>query len=81
MELLKRTKDKKDKAQLEQPKNLSFENAYVIDAKIGDQMRAVLGELPIKYSNLIGPIIDALAKSPRANVNLINPTENDEIKK
>ena len=79
MELLKRTKDKKEKAQLEQPKNISFENAYIIDAKTGDAIRNTLLEFPMKFTQAISPILKALEECTRANLNLApQVVKNDE---
>jgi hypothetical protein len=59
---------KKQEEQKQEP--LRFETAYVMDARLGDRLIAVLQELPIKYSKDIIPLIQELQKAPRADVTL-----------
>ena len=41
--------------------------AYIIPKEEGDKMIQTLAELPIKYSQLIGPMIDKLQKAFRGD--------------
>jgi len=48
-----------------------LKDAYIIPQEDGDKMILALAELPIKYSQSIGPIIDILQKGIRGNIDVI----------
>jgi len=48
-----------------------LKNAYIVPAEMGDKMVQALAEMPIKYSQLIGPIIDGLQKAFRGNIDVM----------
>ena len=52
-----------------------LEKAYVLPAELGDNIKGVLLELPMKFSQLVGPVIDALNKSYRSDVTLNIPKD------
>jgi len=45
-----------------------LKGVYIIPAEAGDKMIQGLSELPIKYSQLIGPMIDAMQKAFRGDI-------------
>jgi hypothetical protein len=49
-------------------KERKLENAYLIPQEDGDQFLRILGEIPLKYGQLVGPMIDKLQKSLRGTV-------------
>ncbi|KKK86501.1 hypothetical protein LCGC14_2762640, partial [marine sediment metagenome] len=42
----------------------------ILPAPVGDQMRAVLLEMPMKHSQIVGPMIEALNRAIRTDVNV-----------
>lgn len=49
---------------------IKLEKAFIVTAEDGQKMINTLAELPIKYSSIIGPMIDALQKAYRGDVNV-----------
>ena len=42
--------------------------AYILPAQVGDQLKAVLLEMPMKFGQMVGPMIEALDKAYRSDV-------------
>ena len=54
----------------------NLKGAYIIPAENGDKMIQGLVELPIKYSQLVGPMIDAMQKAFRGDITVtIDPNK------
>ena len=45
-----------------------LKGAYIVPMESGDKMIQSLAELPIKYSQIIGPIIDGMQKAYRGDI-------------
>lgn len=60
----------KKQTQSEETKQLSFVNAFILEAEFGNRLINTLLELPIKYSGEINPIILELRKCTRANIDI-----------
>ena len=71
-----------------------LEGAYIIPAETGDKIIQGLAELPIKYSQIVGPMIDGIQKAFRGNITItidpnkeapksppVEPSPNMEVKK
>lgn len=58
-------------------KEEKLENAYILPAEVGDQIRAVLSELPIKYAQMIGPLLNALNRAYRGEITVKPPVKSD----
>jgi len=68
------TKDTKEPQQGPQ----KFEKAYILPAPVGDRLKAALMEMPMKYGQMLGPLVDALEKAYRADVTVQqNPQESE----
>ena len=53
-----------------------LKSAYIVPAEMGDKMVQALAELPIKYSQLVGPIIDGLQKAYRGDIDvMVDPSK------
>jgi len=62
----------------EVPKEQSIKSAYIVSPELGDRILVMFGELPIKFSQMVTPLAEALSKSPRADVNLKLPEEEEK---
>lgn len=67
------SKESSAKATPVKTKKMSFENAFIVPAELGEQIYASIGELPIKYSQVWGPIGEALQQCNRGNIELEVP--------
>ena len=66
----------KDKTEPEQGSQ-KFEKAYILPAALGDRLKVSLMEMPMKYGQLLGPLVEALEKAYRADVS-VQQTEEGE---
>lgn len=58
-------------------KEEKLENAYILTAETGDQIKTVLSELPIKYTQMIGPVLNALNQAYRGEITVKAPVKPD----
>ena len=58
------------------PEVHNLKAAYIIPQEGGDQLIETLSELPMKYSQMIGPILDMLQKTFRGDITVtIDPNK------
>jgi len=58
------------------PEVHNLKAAYIIPKEEGDKLIQTLAELPIKYSQLIGPMLDMLQKTFRGDITItIDPNK------
>lgn len=50
-----------------------FKQAYILPAEFGDRMKNVLGEIPMKFGPLVGPMIDGLNRAMRGDIKVQIP--------
>ena len=55
------------------PSQVEWKDAFIVNAELGMQLIRVMEELPIKYSKDIIPLLKALHKAPRTNVTVTVP--------
>lgn len=62
------TTEKTIKNDVQEMEEKTFEGAFVVPADLMDKVQATIGELPMKFSNLLIPIANELAKCYRGNI-------------
>lgn len=50
-----------------------LEKAYILPAQVGDQIKVVLMEMPYKYGQMVGPLLQALEQAYRSDITLNVP--------
>jgi len=59
-----------EKKKTEEVKTEVIESAFIVNKKLAVDIINAMLELPIKYSNLISPLIEELRKCPRGNITI-----------
>ena len=66
-------KKSKKESESTPPQNIEMKNAIVVPQELAQELFAVLNELPIKYGEMVVPIMAKIQKCHVANVKLDNP--------
>jgi len=67
------TRKTKKESESTPPQNIEIKSAVIVAPELANELFMILQELPIKYGNLVVPILEKLQKCPVANVKLDKP--------
>ena len=66
-------------AKKEEQKKVQLEDAFILSKELGMKIVDILNEMPIKYTNLITPILQEIVKSPRGTIDINPPEETKSV--